>query len=69
MTTYLTRRVTFDAAHRYWRSDWSDDENRRVFGTCKRKRATASPVTAVRLAEDETISATHRPGEGDRHAR
>ena len=33
MGTYLTRRVTFGAAHRYWRSDWSDDENRRVFGS------------------------------------
>jgi 6-pyruvoyltetrahydropterin/6-carboxytetrahydropterin synthase len=31
--TYLTRRVTFDAAHRYWRSDWSVDENKRVFGS------------------------------------
>ena len=33
MSTSLTRRVTFDAAHRYWRADWSDDENRRVFGS------------------------------------
>lgn len=28
----LTRRVAFSSGHRYWRSDWSDDENRRVFG-------------------------------------
>ena len=33
MSTSLTRRVTFGAAHRYWRADWSDDENRRVFGS------------------------------------
>jgi 6-pyruvoyltetrahydropterin/6-carboxytetrahydropterin synthase len=33
MPTYLTRRVTFTAAHRYWRDDWSDDENKRVFGS------------------------------------
>jgi 6-pyruvoyltetrahydropterin/6-carboxytetrahydropterin synthase len=33
MGTFLTRRVTFDAAHRYWRADWSDDENRRAFGS------------------------------------
>jgi len=33
VSTSLTRRVTFDAAHRYWRADWSDDENRRVFGS------------------------------------
>lgn len=32
MSTSLTRRVTFNAAHRYWRADWNDDENRRVFG-------------------------------------
>jgi 6-pyruvoyltetrahydropterin/6-carboxytetrahydropterin synthase len=33
MPTYLTRRVTFEAAHRYWRADWSVDENKRVFGS------------------------------------
>ena len=33
MPTYLTRRVTFTAAHRYWRDDWSDQENKRVFGS------------------------------------
>lgn len=31
---YLTRRVTFSAAHRYWRDDWSDEHNRSVFGAC-----------------------------------
>jgi len=33
VSTSLTRRVIFEAAHRYWRADWSDDENRRVFGS------------------------------------
>jgi len=33
VSTSLTRRVTFGAAHHYWRADWSDDENRRVFGS------------------------------------
>ena len=28
----LTRRVTFDAQHRYHRPDWSGAENERVFG-------------------------------------
>ena len=28
----LTRRARFSAAHRYWRDDWSDARNRRVFG-------------------------------------
>lgn len=31
---YLTRRVTFSAAHRYWRDDWSEDRNRATFGAC-----------------------------------
>src|ERR1700730_1638306 len=29
---YATRKFTFSAAHRYWRSEWPDEENRRVFG-------------------------------------
>ena len=32
--TTLTRRVSFAAAHRYRRPEWSDDENTRVFGAC-----------------------------------
>jgi 6-pyruvoyltetrahydropterin/6-carboxytetrahydropterin synthase len=31
---YLTRRVTFAAAHRYWREEWSEERNREVFGLC-----------------------------------
>ncbi len=27
-----TRRFEFSAAHRYWRNDWTPDENERVFG-------------------------------------
>ena len=34
MTTHLTRSVRFSAAHRYYRPDWSEAENRRVFGAC-----------------------------------
>jgi 6-pyruvoyltetrahydropterin/6-carboxytetrahydropterin synthase len=30
----LTRRVTFAAAHRYRRPDWSDERNVEVFGAC-----------------------------------
>jgi 6-pyruvoyltetrahydropterin/6-carboxytetrahydropterin synthase len=29
-----TRRFEFSAAHRYWRHDWSAEENERVFGKC-----------------------------------
>ena len=32
----LTRRVTFSAAHRYRRPDWSDEKNLEVFGSCSR---------------------------------
>jgi len=35
--TFLTRRVTFAAAHRYRRPDWSNEENARVFGLCARE--------------------------------
>jgi 6-pyruvoyltetrahydropterin/6-carboxytetrahydropterin synthase len=31
---YLTRSISFSAAHRYHRPDWTDEENRRVFGAC-----------------------------------
>lgn len=31
---YMTRRVRFAAAHRYWRDDWPEEKNRRVFGAC-----------------------------------
>jgi 6-pyruvoyltetrahydropterin/6-carboxytetrahydropterin synthase len=32
--TFLTRRVRFAAAHRYWREEWSEARNREVFGPC-----------------------------------
>ncbi|MGH7460684.1 MAG: 6-carboxytetrahydropterin synthase [Pseudomonas sp.] len=31
---HLTRRVLFNAAHRYSRPEWSESENRQVFGAC-----------------------------------
>ena len=37
MPTFLTRRVTFAAAHRYRRPDWSEEKNARVFGLCSRE--------------------------------
>lgn len=33
-TAYLTRRVAFSAAHRYYRDDWSPERNAEVFGAC-----------------------------------
>ena len=35
-TTSLTRRVSFAAAHRYRRPEWSDAENEATFGPCSR---------------------------------
>ena len=37
MPTFLTRRVTFAAAHRYRRPDWSQERNEQVFGLCARE--------------------------------
>jgi 6-pyruvoyltetrahydropterin/6-carboxytetrahydropterin synthase len=31
---FLTRRERFSAAHRMFRTDWSDEENKNVFGKC-----------------------------------
>jgi 6-pyruvoyltetrahydropterin/6-carboxytetrahydropterin synthase len=31
---YLTRRERFSAAHRMYRTDWSDEKNQEVFGKC-----------------------------------
>jgi 6-pyruvoyltetrahydropterin/6-carboxytetrahydropterin synthase len=34
MKITLTRRYTFPASHRLFRADWSEEENRRIFGKC-----------------------------------
>jgi 6-pyruvoyltetrahydropterin/6-carboxytetrahydropterin synthase len=36
MPVYLTRRVTFAAAHRYRVAEWSDEKNAATFGLCAR---------------------------------
>ena len=36
MPTFLTRRVTFAAAHRYRVAAWSDERNAATFGLCAR---------------------------------
>lgn len=33
-TVYITRRETFNAAHKLWRPEWSDEKNQEVFGKC-----------------------------------
>ncbi|HXT18537.1 MAG TPA: 6-carboxytetrahydropterin synthase [Gemmatimonadaceae bacterium] len=37
MPSLLTRRITFAAAHRYRRPDWSDQQNEQTFGLCARE--------------------------------
>lgn len=34
MKVTVNRRAHFNAAHRLYRKDWSDDQNQRVFGKC-----------------------------------
>ena len=34
---HLTRKVTFAAAHRYRRPEWSDEQNEKTFGLCSRE--------------------------------
>jgi 6-pyruvoyltetrahydropterin/6-carboxytetrahydropterin synthase len=36
-TVYITRREHFNAAHKLWRPDWSDEKNEAVFGKCSNK--------------------------------
>jgi len=31
---YITRKERFNAAHKLWRNDWSDEKNFEVFGKC-----------------------------------
>lgn len=34
---YLSRRIDFSAAHVYRIPEWSEEENRRVFGACSNR--------------------------------
>lgn len=36
-TVYITRREHFNAAHKLWREDWSEEKNEEVFGKCSNK--------------------------------
>ena len=36
-TVYIVRKEHFNAAHKLWRDDWSDDKNEEVFGKCSNK--------------------------------
>lgn len=34
---YVVRRERFNAAHKLWRTNWSDEKNQEVFGKCSNK--------------------------------
>lgn len=36
-TIYITRRETFNAAHKLWKPEWSEEKNDEVFGKCANK--------------------------------
>ena len=36
-TVYITRRETFNAAHKLWREDWTEEKNQEVFGKCSNR--------------------------------
>ena len=36
-TVYITRRETFNAAHKLWQEKWSLEKNEEVFGRCSNK--------------------------------
>jgi len=36
-TVYITRKEHFNAAHKLWREDWSEEQNAKVFGKCSNK--------------------------------
>ena len=36
-TVYITRKETFNAAHKLYKEEWSDDKNWEIFGKCSNK--------------------------------
>jgi 6-pyruvoyltetrahydropterin/6-carboxytetrahydropterin synthase len=58
MPAYLTRRVSFAAAHRYRIAQWSDERNEQVFGACSRPsfhgHSYTCDVTVEGAIDDET---------------
>ena len=36
-TVYIIRKEHFNAAHKLWRYDWSDEKNEEIFGKCANK--------------------------------
>ncbi len=36
-SVYITRREIFNAAHKLWNENWSDEKNEKVFGKCSNR--------------------------------
>jgi 6-pyruvoyltetrahydropterin/6-carboxytetrahydropterin synthase len=36
-TIYITRRETFNAAHKLWKPEWNEQQNDEIFGKCANK--------------------------------
>jgi 6-pyruvoyltetrahydropterin/6-carboxytetrahydropterin synthase len=59
MPTFLTRRVTFAAAHRYRVAEWSEERNAQTFGACARPNYHGHSYTC-----DVTVTGTLDPVTG-----
>ncbi|MBC8161573.1 MAG: 6-carboxytetrahydropterin synthase [Roseiflexaceae bacterium] len=55
---HVTRRFEFSAAHRYWREDWSEAENERVFGKCTSRYGHGHNYTLEVTVEGKTDPVT-----------
>ncbi len=50
----LTRKAEFAAAHFYWNPEWSEEENRRVFGKCANRHGHGHNYTLEVTVKGET---------------
>ena len=55
---YLTRKAEFAAAHFYWIPDWSEEQNRRVFGKCSNRPGHGHNYTLEVTVAGETDAVT-----------
>src|SRR5262249_13859338 len=51
---FLTRKTGFSAAHRYYRPEFSDEENRRLYGACAHPRGHGHDYTVEVTVRGET---------------
>ena len=62
---HLTRKVRFAAAHRYYRPEWSEDQNHEVFGPCANEHGHGHSyechVTVSGLVDPDTSTVVNLP--------